>query len=103
MPRGFRSNRRVSTVLSQQIKALEQIRNSQRQFYSQETEGLENERPTEILPMKPLELADPASLSHYNYKIDSDQIWSEDFRVNFSNSKVLIGGAENQSTANLNS
>ena len=93
MPRGFRSNRRVSSVLQQQIQALEQIRNSQRQFYSQEKKGLENERRTEILPMTTLATTELISPSNYNYKIDSDQIWSEDIRLNYSDCEVLIVGA----------
>ena len=96
MPRGFRSNRRVSSVLQQQIQALEQIRNSQRQIYSQEKKGLENERLTEIMPMKTLAITDPISPSNYNYKIDSDQIWREDINVNYSDFKVLNIGTGKQ-------
>ena len=56
MPRGFRSNRRVSTVRIQQIQALEQIRKSQCQLYSLENKANHQEvkKECEIHPMKDL-------------------------------------------------
>ena len=76
--RGHRYHRRVSlynNVLHQQIQALEQIKNNQRNLYSQEREPRANKRPTEMWPMKKQNLDN----SSHNYNlVDSYQPWKEE-------------------------
>ena len=68
IPRGFRSHRRVSTVRSQQIQALEQIRKSQCQMYSQEnkTHLQEVTQSDEVLSSK---YEDPNMIPSNDYSI----------------------------------
>ena len=92
MPRGFRSNRRVSTVRSvqyQQIQALEQIRNNQRQLYSMENKAIlhDGNQTNEDLPMKDLNPNKVSSYNDYNI-VDYDSPWNENFD-HYSNTKVL--------------
>ena len=87
MPRGFRSNRRVSTVRSQQIQALEQIRKSQCQLYNLENKATQQEvhKESEILPMKDL---NPNIIPDYSI-VGYDLPYDENIR-RYSNARVSI-------------
>ena len=81
IPRGFRNSPRVTSVLQQQIQALEQIRDSQRHLYLQESGGVKNDRPKENRLFKGI---GTGSVAGNNYRIvDSDQFSTEDVRNDF--------------------